>query len=70
MGFGEPTEGIRSAGGVFKVALADLPPGTIAVVHITHVEKGRYKTVGFPLNMSAGEEGRLSFEQLPFDELL
>jgi hypothetical protein len=64
MGYAEPTEGVRSAGGLFKVSPDELPPGTIAVVHITHVEKGRYKTVGFPLDMSFGEEGRLSFEQL------
>ena len=65
MGYAEPTEGIRSAGGVFRVRPEQLPPGTIAVVHITHVEKGRYKTVGFPMNMALGEEGRVSFEQLP-----
>ncbi len=64
MGFGEPTQGIREAGGIFRVAPEELTPGTIAVVHITHVEKGRYQTVGFPLTFSSGEEGRLSFEQL------
>lgn len=65
MGYAEPTDGIRSAGGVFRVTPAELAPGTIAVVHITHVDKGRYKTVGFPLNLSFGEDGRVSFEQLP-----
>ena len=40
MGYAEPTEGIRSAGGLFRVHVNDLPEGTIAVVHITHVEKG------------------------------
>lgn len=64
MGFAEPKEGIRSAGGVFRVSPNELPAGTIAVVHITEVEKGRYQTVGFPLSMSFGEEGRLSFSQL------
>ena len=64
MGYAEPTEGIRSAGGLFRVSPESLPPGTIAVVHITHVDKGRYKTVGFPLNMTFGEEGRLTFEQI------
>ena len=56
--------GIREAGGIFRVAPEELTPGTIAVIHITHVEKGRYQTVGFPLTFSSGEEGRLSFEQL------
>ena len=65
MGFAEPTEGIRSAGGLFRVAPEDLAPGTIAVVHITHVEKGRYRTVGFPLQFAFGDEGRMSFDQLP-----
>ncbi len=64
MGYAEPTDGVRSAGGMFKVIPEQLAPGTIAVVHITHVEKGRYKTVGFPLDMVFGEEGRLTFEQL------
>ena len=65
MGYAEPTDGIRSAGGLFRVQPEDLQPGTIAVVHITHVDKGRYKTVGFPLAMTFGEEGRMTFEQLP-----
>lgn len=65
MGFAEPTEGIRAAGGVFPVQPGDLAPGTIAVVHITHVDKGRYRTVGFSLSFSFAEEGRMSFEQLP-----
>jgi hypothetical protein len=64
MGYAEPTEGIREAGGVFKVAPDSLPPGTIAVVHITNVDHGRYKTVGFPLKMNFGEEGRISFSSL------
>ncbi|MEZ5559318.1 MAG: hypothetical protein R3E86_12360 [Pseudomonadales bacterium] len=64
MGFGEPMQGIREAGAVFRVAPADLTPGTIAVVHITNVEKGRYHTLGFPLRFQAGEEGRLTFSQL------
>ncbi len=61
MGYAEPTEGIRAAGGVFRVAPETLPPGTIAVIHITNVEKGRYRTVGFPLDMSFGPEGRIDF---------
>ncbi|MCB1686148.1 MAG: hypothetical protein R3E82_13790 [Pseudomonadales bacterium] len=64
MGFGEPTEGIRSAGGLFRVAPEDLAPGTIAVVHITHVDKGRYRTVGFPLQFEFVEDGRMQFEQM------
>lgn len=64
MGFGEPSEGIRNAGGLFRVTPQDLTPGTIAVVHITHVDEGRYRTVGFPLRFSVGDEGHLSFEQM------
>ncbi len=64
MGYAEPKEGIRSAGGIFRVAPMALPAGTIAVVHITEVEKGRYKTVGFPLSMDVGADGRVSFSQL------
>jgi hypothetical protein len=64
MGFAEPTEGIRSAGGVFRVNPAELQPGTIAVVHITHVQKGRYQTVGFPLSMTFGEEGKIFFSSV------
>jgi hypothetical protein len=64
MGFAEPTEGIRAAGGVFRVSPAQLQPGTIAVVHITQVEKGRYKTVGFPLSMTVGEDGHISFDSM------
>ncbi len=64
MGYAEPTDGIRSAGGLFRVHPNELPTGTIAVVHITHVEKGRYKTVGFPLDINFADEGRLSFTSL------
>jgi hypothetical protein len=64
MGYGAPTEGLRSLGAVFDVTPADLTPGTIAVVHVTHVEKGRYATVGFPLKMDVGPEGALAFTQL------
>ncbi|MEM8767536.1 MAG: hypothetical protein AAGE43_08845 [Pseudomonadota bacterium] len=64
MGYAEPKQGIRSAGGIFRVAPMTLPPGTIAVVHITEVEKGRYKTVGFPLTMDIAADGRVSFSQL------
>lgn len=64
MGYAEPTEGIRGAGGVFRVTPAQLAPGTIAVIHITNVEKGRYHTVGFPLEMAFGEEGRIAFSRI------
>ena len=64
MGYGEPTEGIRAAGGMFKVQPEELTPDTIAVIHITEVKDGQYQTLGFPLKFAAGEEGRLSFEQL------
>ena len=62
MGFAEPTQGIKSAGGLFKLDPNELTNGTIAVIHVTHVDKGRYKTVGFPLKFTVGEEGRLNFE--------
>ncbi len=65
MGYAEPTDGVRAAGGVFRVAPSDLAPGTIAVVHITHLDKGRYRTVGFPLSLAFGDEGRISLSQLP-----
>ncbi len=64
MGYARPTEGIRSAGGLFRVDPAELTPGTIAVIHITNVEAGRYRTVGFPFHFSAGEDGMLTLEQL------
>ncbi|TDJ33303.1 MAG: hypothetical protein E2O61_12615 [Gammaproteobacteria bacterium] len=64
MGYAEPTEGIRSAGGLFRVNPEELTPGTVAVIHITNVEQGRYRTVGFPFHFSAGEDGMLTLEQL------
>lgn len=64
MGFGEPTKGVRSVGAVFKVPPSAIEPGTIAVVHVTRIEDGRYRTVGFPFRMSFGADGVLSFEQL------
>jgi len=64
MGYGEPTEGIRSAGGMFKINPRELTNGTIAVIHVTHVDDGHYKTVGFPLRFEVEEEGRLVFSHL------
>lgn len=64
MGYGKPTEGIRSAGGLFKLQPEELTPDTIAVIHITEVKEGRYQTLGFPFKFVAGEKGRLSFELL------
>ena len=64
MGYAEPTEGIRSVGGIFRVMPEELTPGTVAVIHITNVEGGRYRTVGFPFRFSAGEDGMLTLEQL------
>ena len=55
---------MRSAGGWFKLQPEELTPETIAVIHITEVNEGRYQTLGFPLKFVAGEEGRLSFQQL------
>lgn len=62
MGFAEPSQGIREAGAMFRVTPADITPGTIAVVHITRVEDGRYQTVGFPLTMTFEGDGKLAFE--------
>ena len=60
MGYAKPTDGIRAAGGVFRLDPAELTPDTLAVVHITHVDKGRYRTVGFPLRFT-NQQGQLSF---------
>jgi len=64
MGFGEPSEGVRAAGGLFRVTPEQLTPGTIAVVHITHIDGGRYRTVGFPMQFSFADDGHMAFEQL------
>jgi hypothetical protein len=64
MGFGEPTQGIREAGALFRITPADITPGTIAVVHITHVDDGRYRTLGFPLTLRFEDEGKLAFALL------
>jgi hypothetical protein len=69
MGFGEPTKGLRGMGAAFKVTPSALQPGTIAVVHVTRVEGGRYRTVGFPFSMDFGEEGKVAFEQLKVPKL-
>lgn len=65
MGFAKPTEGIRTAGGVFRVDPSEIQADTLAVVHITHVDKGRYRTVGFPLRIEPGADGRLNFAMHP-----
>ncbi len=59
MGYAKPAEGIRAAGGIFRLDPREITSETLAVVHITHVEKGRYRTVGFPLRMQGQEEGRI-----------
>jgi hypothetical protein len=61
MGYAEPTQGVREAGALFRVTPADLTPGTVAVVHVTHVEGGRYRTLGFPLTLSFADQGKLAF---------
>jgi len=61
MGFGEPTQGIREAGALFRVTPDEITPGTMAVVHITHVDDGRYRTLGFPLRFEFEDEGKLTF---------
>ena len=62
MGFGEPTEGVRSAGGLFRLDPSQISAQSLAVVHITNIENGRYKTVGFPLRFVEGDDGLYSFE--------
>lgn len=62
MGHGKPTEGVRAAGGVFRLDPAEITNETLAVIHITNVEDGRYKTVGFPLRFLPGEKGHYTFE--------
>ncbi len=65
MGYDKPTQGIRSAGGIFRLDPAEITDQTLAVVHITRVEDGRYRTVGFPLKFVAGADGRFTFELSP-----
>ncbi|NKB98994.1 MAG: hypothetical protein GKR90_10960 [Pseudomonadales bacterium] len=62
LGHAKPTDGVRSAGGMFRLDPSVISEHTLAVVHITHVDKGRYKTVGFPLRFVPEEDGRFSFE--------
>jgi hypothetical protein len=72
MGYDKPTEGIRSAGGIFRIDPSLITDQTIAVVHISHVEDGRYRTVGFPLKFIPQEDGRFAFELIesPASDLL
>lgn len=65
MGYGEPMKGLRSVGAVFDVDPGDISPDTIAVIHVTRVEKGRYTTVGFPFNMAVDSSGIMQFTQMP-----
>ena len=68
MGYGEPTQGVRSVGAAFPgLTAADLGDDTVAIVHVTRVDKGRYHTVGFPLKMHVSASGDISLEQLPVD---
>ena len=62
MGYDKPTEGIRAAGGVFRLDPAVITDQTLAVVHITQVKDGRYRTIGFPLRFKAGDKGHYTFE--------
>jgi hypothetical protein len=64
MGFGEPTKGLRGVGAAFAVPPTALQPGTIAVVHITRIEDGQYRTVGFPFRINFDGESKMSFERL------
>ena len=66
MGYGEPTQGLRAIGAAFPGLTAeDLGDDTVAIVHVTHVEKGHYKTVGFPLKLNVAESGEISLQELP-----
>ena len=65
MGYGEPVEGLRSVGALFEnTTAAELGADTIAVVHVTRIDHGRYRTVGFPLKISPQPDGTLAFSQL------
>ncbi len=58
MGYARPVDGIRAAGGLFPVRASELPAGTIAVVHVTHLRNKRYTTLAVPVQLSAnGEQG-------------
>lgn len=71
MGYAKPVDGIRAAGGVFRLNPSEITPDTLAVIHITHVEKGRYRTVGFPLRMSPQGDGLMAFDLHPdFENVL
>ena len=66
MGYAEPTQGLRAIGAAFPgLTAADLGDDTVAIVHVTQVKKGRYKTVGFPIKLNVGSNGAISLEQLP-----
>lgn len=65
LGYGEPMKGLRSVGAVFAVSPQDIRPDTIAVIHVTRVEKGQYTTVGFPFKMAMGDKGMMKFKQIP-----
>ncbi len=65
MGYGKPVEGIRAAGGIFRLDPAELTPDTLAVVHITNVDKGRYRTIGFPMRMTNQADGIVAFDLHP-----
>ncbi len=65
MGYAKPAEGIRAAGGVFRLDPAELSPDTLAVVHITNVDNGRYRTIGFPMRMTNQGDGLVSFDLHP-----
>lgn len=65
MGYDKPSEGIRAAGGVFRLDPSAITDQTVAVIHITHIDKGRYRTVGFPLKFIPQGDGRFGFELLP-----
>lgn len=68
LGYAEPTQGIREAGALFRITPADITPGTIAVVHVTHIDHGRYRTVGFPMTFSMEDGGKLDFELMDMGE--
>lgn len=66
MGYGEPTQGLRAIGAAFPGLTAeDLGDDTVAIVHVTNIKKGRYQTVGFPVKLHVGADGKVNLEQLP-----
>ena len=66
LGYGEPTQGLRSVGAAFPDLTAEeIGDDTIAVIHVTHIDKGRYRTVGFPMKLEVSSDGTVNLRELP-----